>query len=719
MKKILLFLFLVVTLSATTYSSLSAQVHHWETVIYGSDVWHYFIGNEEPPSNWNNKEFNDSNWLTGKGSIGYGDDDDNTIIEPTHALYIRTSFNIIDKSAISTILLQADYDDAFVAYINGTEVARANIVGNPPKYDTNTETDHEATLYTTNTVESFTLNPPLIEELIIEGANTLAIQIHNRNGLSSSDMTANFFLTLGITDDSQHYGITPTWFQDPFFSTPLSIIKISTTQGINEQTRIDGRIEIINHIDRANTFSDVANEYQGNIGIKHRGQSSLWFPKKNYSFETRDEMGEDLDTSFFHFPKEEDWILHGPFTDKSLMRNVLTMELARRMGQYASRTQYCELYVNGDYQGIYVLMEQIKRDKDRVDVAKLRAEDIEGDELTGGYIFKIDKDAPDWLSSFAPFNNTNNRLQYQLVYPDIDDVQPEQFEYIQSYVDSFETAMKNPNLIYGNKSFEEYIDVKSFAEAHLINELGRNVDGYRLSSYFHKKKDSDGGKIYAGPVWDFNLAFRNADYCDGAAADGLIFYRLCDGDYPFWWDVLLENEQFINLTNCRWKELRTGPFHQDSIFAFIDEQVAYLQPAINRNFQKWNILGEYIWPNPSPLANTHQQEIQAMKAWIGRRLQWMDVGLGGVCTTVATDEHYLPSFQIKPNPATSHLTITTPVGLSIEGLQLTIYNAFGQQIKALAAKSVLTIDITQLPKGIYFVQLSKEGKSITQKVVVQ
>ena len=147
----------------------------WETVIYGSDEWQYFVGNQEPPASWKQSDFEDKNWLTGKGSIGYGDGDDNTIIERTYALYIRQTFEIVDKSAISTVILQADYDDAFVAYLNGTEVARANILGNPPLYNTNTETDHEATLYSANTVESFMLNPSLVEELLVEGANTFCL----------------------------------------------------------------------------------------------------------------------------------------------------------------------------------------------------------------------------------------------------------------------------------------------------------------------------------------------------------------------------------------------------------------------------------------------------------------------------------------------------------------------------------------------------------------
>ena len=217
-----IFLFFLLSFSSYNISSIHAQINHWETAVYGSDTWSYFIGNREPPNNWKSPDFQDDNWLTGAGSIGYGDNDDNTIIERTFSLYIRHTFDIVDKAAISAVILQADYDDAFVAYLNGIEVARANILGSPPRYNTNTITDHEATLYASNTVESFLINQQLIEDILEEGNNTLAIQIHNREGLSSSDMTANFFLTLGIADDSRQYRPTLSWFRDPF-SLPHSL----------------------------------------------------------------------------------------------------------------------------------------------------------------------------------------------------------------------------------------------------------------------------------------------------------------------------------------------------------------------------------------------------------------------------------------------------------------------------------------------------------------
>ncbi len=698
-----------------------AQVNHWETVVYNSDTWRYFIGNSEPPSIWNSPTFNDANWLSGRGGIGYGDGDDQTIIGPAYALYIRTKFDITNLEAIHTAILQADYDDAYVAYLNGVEIGRANITGVPPRFDTETVTDHEATLYQSNSVESVFLEANTLAGLLVEGENVLAISIHNRFGPESSDMTANFFLTLGINDTSNDYGPTPSWFTPPSFDSTLPIVKISTNGGVlNGDSQIEGQIGIVNNPSGENSFFDTPNEYAGNIGVKYRGQSSLWFAKKSLGIEMRDELWNDLDTSFLDFPKEEDWILHGPYSDKSLMRNVLTMHLAREMGQYASKTQYVDLFINGDYQGIYVLMEKIKRDKDRVDVAKLRDIDIDGDELTGGYIFRIDKDEAHWLSRYSVFRDAR-KLEYQIVYPDLDKIQPAQFAYIQTYVDSFERAMVSPNLVFGGKSFEEYIDLTSFAEAHLLNELGRNVDGYRLSSYFHKQKDSNGGKIFAGPVWDFNLAFRNADYCDGANTEGLIFYNLCDGGYPFWWDVLLKNPQFQSIVRCRWEELRAGPFHKDSIFTFIDQQVDIIEPSLAQNFAKWNVFGTYLWPNPLPLADSHSEEIALLKDWLSDRLTWMDANLAGDCNTTVGlfDITVNDVFIIMPNPAHSQLQIafTKPIKGPINSIFL--INGLGHQFDLPFNGGDLLIDISDFPTGMYFVGIVLEGKTYLQKLVIE
>ena len=711
---LLTFLFFIPIFSFT-------QIDHWETVVYNTDEWQYFIGNSEPPSNWALPTFDDTNWLKGKGGFGYGDEDDETIIPTTFALYLRHSFSIIDKAAIETLILQADYDDAFVAYLNGVEITRANIEGNPPMFNTETITDHEATLYSNNTVESTFFDRTLIEALLVEGENVLAISVHNRFGSESSDMTANFFLTVGINNDANNYRFPPEWFITPsFFESTLPVIKINTTIAVNSILPTIGNMEIVQNRMGKNSFFDPANEYKGKIKIKHRGESSLSFLKKSFSIETLDDWERDLDVSFLNFPEEEDWILNGPYSDKTLMRNVLIMDLARKMGQYASRTQYVDLFVNGDYRGIYVLMEKIKRDKDRVDISKLKDSDLTGDELTGGYIFKIDKGPPDWISKYDFLANPG-KLIYQLVYPDIEDVAPEQFKYIRSYVDSFENAMADENLVYGGKSFEDYIDLNSFAEAHILNEIGRNIDAYRFSSYFYKRKDSKGGKIVAGPIWDFNLAFRNADYCEAEATEGLIFRGPCAGGLPFWWDVLLKNETFQSITRCRWEALRETSFHNDAILGFIDEQATLLRPSIDPNFDRWEVLGNYLWPNPLPIANTYTEEISLLKEWLIARLAWLDDNIGGTCQmSVSTTElEKNAPFEVFPNPAVNQISILMDEELVSKVDRIAMINTLGQRITLATTTNNLTFDISHLITGIYFIEIQIENNVYLKKVIIK
>lgn len=123
-------------LIALTVGLKAETVNHWETVVFNYDIWRYFVGDTEPPAIWRALNFKDSTWLQGKGGIGYGDGDDSTVIKPCWSVYLRMKFNIVDTSKILAVVLNVDYDDAFIAYLNGIEIARANITGADPAYNT-------------------------------------------------------------------------------------------------------------------------------------------------------------------------------------------------------------------------------------------------------------------------------------------------------------------------------------------------------------------------------------------------------------------------------------------------------------------------------------------------------------------------------------------------------------------------------------------------------
>ena len=379
--------------------------------------------------------------------------------------------------------------------------------------------------------------------------------------------------------------------------------------------------------------------FEGFIGIEFRGASSQSFPKKSYGLETRDENNEDLDVSLLGFPEEEDWVLYGPYSDKSLMRNILIYDLSRDIEMYASRSVFVELTINSVYQGVYVFMEKLKRDSQRIDINKLKADENSGEDLTGGYILKIDKTAGSNLgegynelnsftSQYDPQNaSSGQEINFLYEYPKAEDITTEQKDYISTYVSNFEDALASTDFTDPNLGYAAYIDVPSFIDFFLLNELSNNVDGYRLSTFMHKDKN---GKLKMGPIWDFNLAFGNANYCSGGETNvwAYKFNERCSGDFwltPFWWDRLLQDPAFVTQLKNRWDALRVNAFSEATIMAKIDNYNDTLEKAgaIDKNFETWDVLGIYIWPN-NFIGNTHSEENDFLKNWISDRLTWLD-----------------------------------------------------------------------------------------------
>ena len=385
--------------------------------------------------------------------------------------------------------------------------------------------------------------------------------------------------------------------------------------------------------------------YEGIIGIEIRGESSQFFDKKSYGFETWDSQYNDLDVSLIGFPEEEDWILYGPFSDKSLIRNKLIYELSNRMGRYTTKTEFVELTINYEYKGLYIFMEKLKRDKNRIDISKLENADIDEELISGGYIIKIDKsdmedgsytDYNSFQSQFDVFGNENGdiRINFNYEYPKPGEIHANQKNYIKTYFYEFESSLASNNFKDPINGFRKYIDEGSFIDFFILNELSNNVDGYRLSTYLQKDRNE---KLVIGPIWDFNLSFGNADYCGGERYDVWCFKfnERCLGDYwnvPFWWNRLLEDEKFVDKLKGRWNQLRLNILSDNNILTLIEEQYSFLNnetDIINRNFNKWKIFGIYIWPN-SFIGNNYYEEIDFLKNWIKERTKWLDESINNL-----------------------------------------------------------------------------------------
>jgi len=302
------------------------------------------------------------------------------------------------------------------------------------------------------------------------------------------------------------------------------------------------------------------------------------------------------------------------------------------MGRYATKTSFYELEINTSFQGTYVLMEKIKRDKNRVDISKNKEEDI-----SGGYIIKIDKPTGDgdWYNESFAFSsqytvdgilgqNKNTHFIYE--YPDEDDINAAQKQYIKNYIHDFETALLETDSTEEN-NYQNYIDLDSFVDFFILNEVSKNPDAYRLSTFMYKDK---GEKLKMGPIWDFNLAFGNVDYCNGNTPEGWSyrFNEVCPNDtwlVPFWWSKLMEDASFVAALKNRWTELRTSILSNQDVLERIEVLHTHLvtNNAPQNNFAKWLVLGKYVWPNAF-VGSNYLEELNYLKDWTAQRLDWMD-----------------------------------------------------------------------------------------------
>jgi hypothetical protein len=526
-----------------------------------------------------------------------------------------------------------------------------------------------------------------------------------------------------------------------FASSNLPIIFIDTHgQEIPDEPKIPAHMGIIyNGEGIRNTITDPFNNYNGMIGIETRGSSAQTFPKKSYTVETQDAQGNNLNVSLLGFPAENDWVLYGPYSDKSLIRNILAYQLSHDIGRYASRTKCCELVINGEYLGVYVLMEKIKRDKNRVNVSEILPTDLAGDALTGGYIFKIDKPAgaqlDGWESPSLPYPGAWQRIFYQYHYPDQDYIAPQQKAYIQSFISSFESLMNRSNYADPQRGYSKYIAVDSFVDFFILSEIAKNVDAYRLSTFFYKDRDSKNDKLFIGPIWDFNLAFGNVDYYGAQYVSGWQADFLQKDDFwqnPFWWQKLLADSNFAQKINSRWHQFRKDVFTIPHIYAIIDSLEAHLDEARKRNFERWQILGKYIWPNAF-IGGSYPAEIRYLKFWIQSRILWMDARMPGQYSAIHTElQPELPTDVMLKQNCPNPFNETTTIGYALPAnchTRLAIWDIMGCEVKLLVDAVQLSglhyarwdgtgQDNQPVSSGVYIIQFIAGKKQLTRKLLL-
>ena len=432
-------------------------------------------------------------------------------------------------------------------------------------------------------------------------------------------------------------------------STNLPIVWIDVDgKNIDRYERITARMKIIhngegnlNYADTV-TYPDQTIDYEGYVALRYRGNSSFGSShKKPYSFRPLDKPlengGVKKKVKILGMGKDNNWALIAPYSDKSMMRDLLAFEVSRPWMEYTPQGRFCELFLDGIYYGVFILCEVVSNGKHRLNLPDLGET---GDDLTGGYIMEIDRaDEVIHVSKYHPVSNNgtpyNNRyIYFQYKSPDYEEMTAEQVNYINGRIDQMERLLWNyrPN---GVATYEDYLDVTNFIDYQIAMEFGHNVDAYRLSGKFFKRRDSEDPR-FKMVVWDMNLAYGNADYYEGWRTDTWMYKsnNIINSAYdqyliPFWWYKLNSNPDYTAALKARWAQYRRANLRQERVIAVVDSLSTVLTShgAEQRNSEAWPRWGRYVWPNYY-VASNFADEIRFLKQWIIDRIAWMDEQLG-------------------------------------------------------------------------------------------
>lgn len=455
------------------------------------------------------------------------------------------------------------------------------------------------------------------------------------------------------------------------FTSDLPVVVVENfQQGVPGREFVDGFLALFDSQPSGITHLDSVPSRQSQMGFQRRGASTFENDKSNYRVELRDEYGRDRNLPLLGMAAESDWILFAPYKfDRALLRNAFLFELSNEIGQYAVQTRFVEVFANtndrvldqSDYMGLYVLMETVKRDAQRVDLQELTPR-MEGEpEITGGYIVKIDRgDPPDiWETSGGrPTTAPDNHFVH--VEPTGSDLAPQQREYIRDFIEQFDTLLYSDDFANSPEGFDTFIDVESFINEHWLRLLSKDPDGLRLSTFMTKDRD---GKLKMGPIWDLdrsmgadvdNRAFSPAGFVSS------IHYLKYD-----WWGRLFSAVDFNQKWIDRWSELRqTDQFSMSQFTAIIDRLAERIAEAQERNFQRW--------PEVSPVKNNApglefsapelegwEAEVSHLKGWLDARLQWLDAQFLDLPQLSTDSGSVVPGFEITVASDSGEIYYTT------------------------------------------------------------
>lgn len=369
---------------------------------------------------------------------------------------------------------------------------------------------------------------------------------------------------LDLTEDATLYAVRQTDFENYF-----PVIRIDTNNVAPSDTDEYTPASItVENTDEAFAFEDVS------AGIRLRGNSTRGFDKKPYRIKF------DKKQSMFGETKHKSWVLLAMYLDPSLIRDYFAHTLAQNFDnlEFASCAYHVELYLNGTYQGVYLLCDQMQEQKNsRIPI------EIEEDELAAmtevPFLIEKNQTRAEGESEYPYDWFEFNGNQYSIKYPE--NPTKEQYDYIVGYYTTAEQAVKDGDY----DAVAELVDLGSVYDWFLINELTYNFDAVQLSGYIYKSVD---GKMKFGPVWDFDNSFMPtytglvATTRDYSLATKTLFTT--KSFRTTWMEYMFQNEQFKTEYCARWTEVR--PVVVET-FKHIKKYRVALRPTATKNAELW------------------------------------------------------------------------------------------------------------------------------------
>ena len=432
----------------------------------------------------------------------------------------------------------------------------------------------------------------LVASYEFTGSSVTIDGVTQESGASVNDFTEIVVYTVANSE-----GTTESYSVDLTKFTGLPIIYLQT----DNASPIDSKDEYVSgdvSIDGGRSFTDLpATEMK----IRGRGNST-WFthPKKPFQMKLEDKA------EFLGMPKDKKWLFLAEYSDKTLLRNKITFEMGYLSNlDWTPQGRFAEVYINDRYNGTYNITQKVEESDNRVPL---------GD---SGYLLELDQlerlDADDvYFDSVI-----TDRFLINIKEPSLE-FNSAEYTYIKDLLDDFETALYGPNYRSAIAGYAKYIDLDSFVDWYLINEINKNQDSKSWSSMFVNVMP--GEKIKMGPLWDFDLSFGNVDYSDAQYSDGFWV------KFHPWYERLFQDPAFVEKVKSRFAFFKQN---ENIILDKIDAYGEQLQWAQQQNNDEWQTIGMPVWPNPV-VFDTYQEEVDHLKSWYSDRMEWLEAAFAAL-----------------------------------------------------------------------------------------